>query len=286
MDKISEIGGKLKKTAQSTAEVLKLGRMISDEEKHIDKCFLNIGKEYFSKHAENPGSASEELADFISQINNAKSKIADYSEQVKKLKGIVKCENCNEEIPHGTLFCSKCGASIGTFTEGGDIYKKETEVTSISANAPVYVEKAHLIFMAVAGLLCIMFFLPFITIGAIMFAGMEITPEISLNGWRSFAGYEGEGGIFVAILLFLLPVVLLLLFLLKDKLAFIKDKKQLFLYSTALCGLSIIVSIIFAVSVNSIYEGMAFLGAGSVISLLLHIISTIFSIVCLVSTKK
>lgn len=111
-----DLGKKITQTSQGvvqktkdTAEVIKLNGMISDEEKRINNLYAQIGKQYFELHFEAPEPA---LQSFVLEIKEAKSSIEDYSEQVKKLKGIVRCPNCGGDVQYGAPFCSSCGTRM------------------------------------------------------------------------------------------------------------------------------------------------------------------------------
>ncbi|MCL2287048.1 MAG: zinc ribbon domain-containing protein [Firmicutes bacterium] len=105
-----------------TAGIVKINGQISDEERKINDCFLQMGKICFDKFPENPEPYITEL---VAYVNEAKARIADYAEQVKKLKGIVKCGQCGMDVTSGNQFCSGCGtrvrAEIAVAAETGQI---------------------------------------------------------------------------------------------------------------------------------------------------------------------
>ena len=111
-----DLGKKITQTSQGvvqktkdTAEVIKLNGMISEEEKRIDSFHKQIGKMYFEMHTDSYESAFESM---IIGIKESQSKIGQYSEQVKKLKGIVRCPNCGGDVPYGMPYCSSCGLKM------------------------------------------------------------------------------------------------------------------------------------------------------------------------------
>lgn len=113
-----DLGKKITQTSQGvvqktkdTAEVIKLNGMISDEEKRINNLYNQIGKRYFEIHFD---SYEQALESFVVEIKQAQKKIEDYSEQVKKLKGIVRCPNCGGDVQYGSPFCSTCGSRMET----------------------------------------------------------------------------------------------------------------------------------------------------------------------------
>lgn len=113
-----DLGKKITQTSQGvvqktkdTAEVIKLNGMISDEEKRINNLYNQIGKRYFEIHSD---SCEQALESIVLEIKEAQKKIDDYSEQVKKLKGIVRCSNCGGDVQYGSPFCSTCGSRMET----------------------------------------------------------------------------------------------------------------------------------------------------------------------------
>lgn len=94
---------------KDTAETMKLNGAISDEEKRIQALYLEIGKKYFELHGDDFEPALEEE---VLSIKEANTKIADYNEQIKRLKGIVRCSVCGGEVPYGAPFCSSCGSKM------------------------------------------------------------------------------------------------------------------------------------------------------------------------------
>ena len=113
---LDEIGKKISQTSQGmvqktkdTAETMRLNGAISDEEKRIQNLYLEIGKAYFELHADD---CEEALKELVLGIKEAQTKIEDYQEQVKRLKGIVRCAVCGGEVPYGAPFCSSCGSKM------------------------------------------------------------------------------------------------------------------------------------------------------------------------------
>jgi membrane protease subunit (stomatin/prohibitin family) len=119
-----EVGKKIAQTSQGVAqktknmaETVKLNGMISDEEKRISNAFLQIGKTYYETYGGNPDQL---FAQLIAGINDSKAKIGSYQEQVKQLKGIVRCSKCGGEVPYGAPFCSSCGVTMNVAPSAPD----------------------------------------------------------------------------------------------------------------------------------------------------------------------
>lgn len=107
--KINKAGKTAVQKTKEMANVAKLNSTISDEEKRIDDNYLQIGKLYVSLHD------AEHEADFdafIAAIHESEGKIKEFKQQIKDIKGIVKCEKCGAEVSKDAAFCSACGAPM------------------------------------------------------------------------------------------------------------------------------------------------------------------------------
>lgn len=111
-----ELGKKISQTTQDvvqktkdTTETMKLNNMVSDEEKRIKNLYTEIGKAYFELHSD---SCEEALKPYVEGIKDAHAKIGEYTEQIKRLKGIGKCPNCGVDVPNTAPFCNNCGLKM------------------------------------------------------------------------------------------------------------------------------------------------------------------------------
>jgi hypothetical protein len=105
-----------------------------------------------------------------------------------------------------------------------------------------------------------------------------------VNGWSAITGPEGYGGNFWSLFLILIPVAIFVFVQFKDSLSFVKGR--LFLLTTALFALGIIMLLIFSSRVNSVFLVLSSLSAAYYISLVLYIIAGILSVGCLISARK
>ncbi len=111
--KISDASQGVVQKTKDTAQILKLSSALSDEEKKINSLFAALGKEYFNAHAET--CEEEPFKDIISQITDAKNTAADLEDQIKRLKGFIKCPYCSNQIVYGATFCSFCGKNVENY---------------------------------------------------------------------------------------------------------------------------------------------------------------------------
>lgn len=115
--KISDASQGVVQKTKDTAESIKLSSAISDEEKKIKNLFTTLGEVYFNIHSDN--CEEEALKDIVCQINDSKQKIADLEEQIKRLKGVIKCPYCDGEISYGSTFCNFCGKNVENVVSKG-----------------------------------------------------------------------------------------------------------------------------------------------------------------------
>lgn len=107
--KISQAGQTAVQKGKELADIAKLNSAVSDEEKRIDDNYREIGKLYTSLHGENP---DVDFAAMIAAIHESESKILEYKQQIKDIKGVVCCEKCGAEVSSNAAFCSTCGAPM------------------------------------------------------------------------------------------------------------------------------------------------------------------------------
>lgn len=107
--KISKAGQNAVQKGKELADIAKINSAVYDEEKKIDDNYREIGKLYFSLRGENP---EVDFAAMIAAIHESESKIAEFKQQIKDIKGVVCCEKCGAEVSNNAAFCSACGAPM------------------------------------------------------------------------------------------------------------------------------------------------------------------------------
>lgn len=116
MNHFDEIGKRLSDAGQNVVQQTKnfsdtsrLNGSISEKEKQIVQLYTAIGRAYYEQHKDDP---SAEQPEQIAQINTLSAEIAQLREEIKQIKGVVKCPGCGAELPLNATFCSSCGAKI------------------------------------------------------------------------------------------------------------------------------------------------------------------------------
>lgn len=107
--KFSQTGQDVVQKTKDTAEIMKINKAISEDQKRLEFIFTELGKAYFNAH---PNDYDPTFGDFFSEINAANNRIADANERIKQLKGIVPCPKCGADVPVNAAFCSACGYSM------------------------------------------------------------------------------------------------------------------------------------------------------------------------------
>ena len=95
--------------ARNMTEVARRNTMISDAVKNMNSVFQEIGKKYYELHRADPEPVFYSL---IQQIDLENGKINRLNEEIKQIKGVIKCPVCGGENGVGAQFCSRCGNSL------------------------------------------------------------------------------------------------------------------------------------------------------------------------------
>ena len=107
--KVSDAGKGVAQQTKNLTEIARLTSVIDTEEKMVAQSYTQIGKTYYENHKNDPDA---ECAAQIALVNKSLEKIAQWREQIQRIKGIVKCPQCSAEIPYGSQFCGVCGTKI------------------------------------------------------------------------------------------------------------------------------------------------------------------------------
>jgi len=107
--KISKTGADAAQKAKNMAETVKLNGLISDEEKRIKDLWTQIGKQYCETFGESPDPA---LAAYVADIKQASANIDSYEADVRRIKGVITCDNCGGAVSSTAPFCSTCGSPV------------------------------------------------------------------------------------------------------------------------------------------------------------------------------
>ncbi len=106
LDAITKTGNEVGQKAKGTAEIVKLKNKIMAKENAIKAIYSEIGKYVYENLKED---APEEIAAKMEQIDADLAEIAKCKEEIYKLKGVNKCENCGKEVNSTFAFCPGCG---------------------------------------------------------------------------------------------------------------------------------------------------------------------------------
>lgn len=109
--KISQAGQTVVQKTKDFSDVSRINGLISDEEKKINNNYSVIGKLYYTKYAD---TCDAEFATLVASIKESESKLAEYKQQIKDIKGTVHCEKCGAELTQDASFCNICGAPVAT----------------------------------------------------------------------------------------------------------------------------------------------------------------------------
>lgn len=96
-----------KKTNELTA-IAKLNVNVKTAESKLSAVYEEIGRMFYN--AERTGlDCTGDIADCIMKADKLKADIASYKAEIAKLRKVVVCEGCGNEISEDAAFCSHCG---------------------------------------------------------------------------------------------------------------------------------------------------------------------------------
>ena len=114
--KLEEFGKKVKKFSRDTVaevqrmnEVRQFNARIHEEKKLLNSVYTEIGKKLYQQYKDAP---LEGFQDEFHKIEERFSAIEVYADQVRKIRGVRLCPNCNTEVSVTEKFCSNCGSKL------------------------------------------------------------------------------------------------------------------------------------------------------------------------------
>ena len=111
--RITDAGQGVAQQTKNFADVTRLNGAISDKEKKIAQLYEALGRTCYERHRDNPAPEYQEL---VGEISGLFDEIARHREEIKQIKGIVKCPNCGADVPRQAAFCNACGTKMAPET--------------------------------------------------------------------------------------------------------------------------------------------------------------------------
>lgn len=107
--RITDAGQGVAQQTKNLADVTRLNSSISEKERRILQLYQTIGQNYYDKHREDQGAEERPIID---QINALQQEIFQCREEIKQIKGVMKCPSCGADIPLHAAFCNACGTKV------------------------------------------------------------------------------------------------------------------------------------------------------------------------------
>ncbi|MCX7747247.1 MAG: zinc ribbon domain-containing protein [Clostridia bacterium] len=96
------------KRSGELVEVTKLNMSIGAEEDKIEKVYIEIGKEVYSKFV-NGEDVGEAFKESFEKIKSYEDTIKEMRQKILELRKVKACPSCNAELEMDDNYCSKCG---------------------------------------------------------------------------------------------------------------------------------------------------------------------------------
>lgn len=98
---------------KSLTESTKLRAWVKEEEKQTQENLLELGKQYYALHRDDPEAP---LSDLVNALVDSETRVAQYWELIKEYECLVICDKCGTEMTQGTAFCVECGNPLPVST--------------------------------------------------------------------------------------------------------------------------------------------------------------------------
>ena len=107
--RITDAGQGVAQQTKNFADITRLNSAVSDKERKIAQLYQSIGQSYYERHS---GDAEPQLQPAVEEIQALFAEIAQHKEEIKQIKGIVKCPHCGADVPLQAAFCNACGEKM------------------------------------------------------------------------------------------------------------------------------------------------------------------------------
>ena len=108
-DSLTTAGQEVSQKAKNATENVRLGNLIKNNDKMVDKLLYQVGLKYYEAHGQEKGTEYQEL---FAEINRLKSENAAYQQELDNLAATNKCPQCGFGNNAGAKFCISCGAPL------------------------------------------------------------------------------------------------------------------------------------------------------------------------------
>ena len=108
-DSLTTAGQEVSQKAKNATENVRLGNLIKNNDKMVDKLLYQVGLKYYEAHGQEEGTEYQEL---FAEINRLKSENAGYQQELDNLAATNKCSQCGFGNNASAKFCISCGAPL------------------------------------------------------------------------------------------------------------------------------------------------------------------------------
>lgn len=123
--KLSDAGQGVAQQTKNFADVARLNSAISDKEKQIAQLYQSIGQAYYQRHQDD---AAPDFPAETEQIKKLLEEINQNQEEIKQIKGIVKCPNCGADVPVQAAFSNACGTKMAPSAPPAQVSAEEMRI--------------------------------------------------------------------------------------------------------------------------------------------------------------
>ena len=90
-------------------DTARLNSLIADEQQKITALYSQIGKLYYESA---PSETDTAIGKLCHSITSANERIDKYNEEIRQIKGVMRCPACGADIAISSIFCGACGTRV------------------------------------------------------------------------------------------------------------------------------------------------------------------------------
>ena len=122
VDQINKLGKDVYSKTRDMGEIVKLNTQVTEQNSLLDKFYQALGRQVYQDD-DLREVIVKVYPDLSASIETCLSRIQEYQERIKTLKGIERCPTCGTENPREAVFCSGCGKHLAAIQKAAETKK-------------------------------------------------------------------------------------------------------------------------------------------------------------------
>lgn len=124
----------IKEISTEMTEMTRLKVSLSKEKAQLEELYYDLGKILYASYEKDKDikDIPEVVLKALTNIRQTHLRIAEYEHRIEFLKGILKCNQCGNEVNEEDKFCSNCGGKLTFSIDKSPIDKEANDISDIN----------------------------------------------------------------------------------------------------------------------------------------------------------